>query len=56
MRVDFPQYEVLNARAHRERAEAVHALILAPVGRFFAALFARGPEIGDCHHHEAHAS
>ena len=58
MRIDLRQYELLHARAHRERAEAVHALIFAPIGRFLARLFARGPErvVGDSHHCQAHAS
>jgi hypothetical protein len=34
MRIDYPALEVLNARARRERAEAVHRLLVAPVIRF----------------------
>jgi len=36
MRVDFPELEVLNARARRERAEAIYALVIAPIARLFA--------------------
>jgi len=31
MRIDYPQFEVLHARARRERAEAIHRLIIAPI-------------------------
>jgi hypothetical protein len=31
MRYDFSYVEALHAKAHRERAEAVYRLILAPV-------------------------
>jgi len=35
MRIDYPALEVLHARARRERAQAVHRLLIAPVVRFF---------------------
>ena len=40
MRLDFPELEVLNAKARRERADAVYALILVPLARLFANLSA----------------
>jgi hypothetical protein len=36
MRVDFPELEAINARARRERALAVHRLIIVPLTRLFA--------------------
>jgi hypothetical protein len=35
MRIDHPELEVLHARARRERAEAVYALLIAPLVRLF---------------------
>ncbi len=35
MRIDYPNLEVLHARARRERAEMVWRLLIAPVIRFF---------------------
>ena len=35
MRIDYPQFEVLHARARRERAEAIHRLIIAPIISLF---------------------
>jgi hypothetical protein len=35
MRIDYPELEVLTARARRERAEAVYTLLIAPVVRLF---------------------
>jgi hypothetical protein len=35
MRIDFPQFEALHARARRERAEAIYQLIVLPIARFF---------------------
>ncbi|HSU62404.1 MAG TPA: hypothetical protein VLJ12_00850 [Burkholderiales bacterium] len=40
MRLDFPELEALNAKAQRERAEAVYALIVAPLARLLTALSA----------------
>ncbi|HEY3074410.1 MAG TPA: hypothetical protein VGJ74_04480 [Burkholderiales bacterium] len=37
MRFDYPNLETLNARARRERAQAVYQLLVLPVVRFFAA-------------------
>lgn len=36
MRVDFPELEALNAKARRERAEALYAYVVAPLARLFA--------------------
>jgi hypothetical protein len=36
MRIEYPDLEVLNARARRERAEAVYRLLVQPVMRFFS--------------------
>ena len=36
MRIDYPDLEVLHARARRERAEMVWRLLIAPVVRFFS--------------------
>jgi hypothetical protein len=36
MRIDHLTLQALHQRAHRERAEAVYRLIVAPVIRFFA--------------------
>ncbi len=41
MRFDYPTLETLNARARRERAQAVHQLIIVPLARFFAGLKAQ---------------
>ncbi|HET7365259.1 MAG TPA: hypothetical protein VFJ70_16965 [Burkholderiales bacterium] len=35
MRVDFPELEALNAKARRERAEAVYTFVIAPIARLF---------------------
>jgi len=35
MRVDFPELEALNAKARRERAEAIYALVIAPIAKLF---------------------
>jgi hypothetical protein len=35
MRIDLTDREVLNAKARRERAEAVYELVVAPIARFF---------------------
>jgi hypothetical protein len=35
MRYDFAYIEALRAKAHRERAEAVHRLMIAPLLRLF---------------------
>lgn len=35
MRYDFASIEALRAKAHRERAEAVHRLLIAPLLRLF---------------------
>jgi len=35
MRIDHPPFEVLYARARRERAEAVYRILILPVVRFF---------------------
>ena len=35
MRIDYPEMEVLYARARRERAEAVYRILIAPVVRLF---------------------
>ena len=40
MRLDYPDLETYTARAHRARAEAVHELIVAPLGRLIAKLAA----------------
>ena len=36
MRIDYPELEVLTARARRERAEAVYTLLIAPLVRLFS--------------------
>ena len=36
MRIDYPELEVLHARARRERAEAVYTLLIAPLVRLFS--------------------
>jgi hypothetical protein len=41
MRFDYPDLEVLVARARRERSEAVYQLIVAPLARLIAKLSAR---------------
>lgn len=35
MRIDYPELDVLYARARRERAQAVYRLLIAPLVRFF---------------------
>lgn len=45
MRFDYPDLDVLIARAHRARAEAVHELIVAPLARFIAKLAARPAQL-----------
>ena len=40
MRLDYPNLETYIVRAHRARAEAVHELIIAPLGRLIARLAA----------------
>jgi hypothetical protein len=40
MRLDYPNLETYIAGAHRARAEAVHELIIAPLGRLIARLAA----------------
>jgi hypothetical protein len=35
MRLDFPELETLNARARRERVEAIYTLVVAPIARLF---------------------
>jgi len=52
MRVDLPQYEVIHARARRERAEAVYALVIVPIARFFRSLWTAKPATA---HRRAHA-
>jgi hypothetical protein len=41
MRLDYPNLEILHARARRERAQAVYQLLVLPVVRLFAALSAQ---------------
>jgi hypothetical protein len=41
MRFDYPDLQVLVARAHRERSEAVYRLIVAPLARAIAKLSAQ---------------
>jgi hypothetical protein len=36
MRLEFPELEALNAKARRERAEAVYALVIAPIAKLFS--------------------
>ena len=36
MRLDFPELEALNARARRERAEAIYTFVIAPIAKLFA--------------------
>jgi hypothetical protein len=36
MRIDYPEFEKLNARARRERAQAVYELLIAPLAKLFA--------------------
>ena len=38
MRFDYPNLEAINAAARRDRAAAVHALVVAPLARFWASL------------------
>ena len=45
MRFDYPDLDVLIARAHRARAEAVYELIVAPLGRLVARLAARPAQL-----------
>jgi len=45
MRFDYPDLEVLVARAHRERSEAVHRLIVAPLAQLVAKLSAQPPRL-----------
>lgn len=35
MRIDYPQIEILHARARRERARMIYQLLIAPVVRAF---------------------
>ena len=35
MRVDFPELEALNAKARRQRAEAIYTLVIAPIAKLF---------------------
>jgi hypothetical protein len=35
MRIDFPDLEALNAKARRERAEAIYDLVVAPIAKLF---------------------
>jgi hypothetical protein len=35
MRLDFPELEALNAKARRERAEAIYTLVIAPIAKLF---------------------
>jgi hypothetical protein len=35
MRIDFPDLEALNAKARRERAEALYDLVVAPIAKLF---------------------
>jgi hypothetical protein len=44
MRIDFPELEQINAKARRERAEAVYRLIIAPIQRFFTRRPAGSPQ------------
>jgi hypothetical protein len=41
MRFDYPDLEVLVARARRERSEAIYQLLVAPLARLIAKLSAR---------------
>ena len=36
MRLDFPELEALNAKARRERAEALYTFVIAPIAKLFA--------------------
>jgi hypothetical protein len=47
MRVDFPELEALNAKARRERAEAIYTLVIAPIAKLLGHKAAR--------HETAHA-
>jgi hypothetical protein len=47
MRLDFPELETLNAKARRERAEAIYTLVIAPIAKLFGHKAAR--------HETAHA-
>ena len=44
MRIDFPELEAINARARRERAEAVYRLIILPIKAFFTRRHAARPQ------------
>lgn len=35
MRLDFPELEALNAKARRERAEAIYTLVITPIAKLF---------------------
>lgn len=35
MRLDFPELEALNAKARRERAEAIYTFVIAPIAKLF---------------------
>ena len=35
MRIDYPQLEILHARARRERAQAVYRLFIIPIKSLF---------------------
>ena len=54
MRIDLPQYEVIHARARRERAEAVHALLIQPLIGFIKKLWA-GPAARPASSRRVHA-
>ncbi len=41
MRLDFPELEALNAKARRERAEAIYTLVIAPIAKLFGHKAAR---------------
>lgn len=41
MRLDFPELEAVNARARRERAEAIYTLVIAPIAKLFGHKAAR---------------
>lgn len=57
MRIDFPASEIIHARARRERAEAVYALVFVPIARLVARLIAqaRGLVTHHTHNRRAHA-
>jgi hypothetical protein len=43
VRIDHAELEVLNARARRERAQAIYRLIIVPAANFVTGIFSHAP-------------